>query len=297
MQTWTIGETTITAVIEAEGPTRGTFLFRGADEAAVLAEHQWAIPDFVTEAGRLLTRVQALCINTGSKRIVVDTCVGNDKIRTNRFWNQLSTPFLASLIEAGFDRHDVDIVVCTHLHIDHVGWNTMLVGGDWVPTFPNAEHIFVDTEFAHWNAEMVANDGADQDGDTVHADSVVPVVDAGLAKLVPTDYEVVEGITLTPTPGHTPGHVSVAITSGDDKAIITGDMMHHAVQVATPHWRSRFDIDGDAAEATRRDFLAEYADSDWLVIGTHFGGPCAGHIVSTDQGFEFRAQTLRQESA
>jgi len=291
VQTWSIGDVTVTAVIEADGPTRGTFLFPQATAEAVIEQHQWAIPDFATAEGRLLTRVQALCLEADGKRIVVDTCVGNDKVRQNPAWNQLKTPFLSSLSEAGFDRHDVDIVVCTHLHIDHVGWNTMLVDGEWVPTFPNAEHIFVRSEFDHWNAEMIANEGVDRDGDTVHADSVMPVVEAGLSTLVEPDHVLTVSVQLTPTHGHTPGHVSVLIESANERGVITGDMMHHAVQVGTPHWGSNFDVDGVAAEATRRTFLAKYADTDWLVIGTHFGGPCAGKIVSVDGGFEFHAHS------
>ena len=289
MQTWSIGDVTVTAVIEAEGPTRGTFLFPQATAEAVIEHHQWALPEFVTPEGKLLTRVQALCLEADGQRIVVDTCVGNDKVRRNPAWNQLNTPFLSSLAEAGFERHDVNIVLCTHLHIDHVGWNTMLVDGRWVPTFPNAEHLFVRSEFEHWNSEMVANDGADQGGDSVHADSVMPVVDAGLSTLVDADHQLTASIRLMPSHGHTPGHVSVLIDSFGDRAVITGDMMHHAVQVGTPHWGSNFDVDGPAAEATRRTFLAHYADSDRLVIGTHFGGPCSGKIVSVEDGYEFVA--------
>jgi glyoxylase-like metal-dependent hydrolase (beta-lactamase superfamily II) len=113
----------------------------------------------------------------------------------------------------------------------------------------------------------------------LRADSIQPVIDAGLVDLVATDAQLTEHVWLTPTPGHTPGHVSVHIRSRGEEAVITGDLAHHPAQFAHPEWRSSADTDGDMAEATRRAFIARYADRPVLVIGTHFATPTAGHIV------------------
>ncbi len=278
--TWRVGNIEIVPVIEAEGPTTGTFMLPDATPEAVLGHHQWAVGSFVSPDGRLLTRIQALCLQADGAKIIVDTCVGNHKTRTNPFWDSLDLPFLEELAVAGFPRHEIDVVICTHLHVDHVGWNTMLTDGAWVPTFPNADYLFVGAEYAHWAAE-----GAEP-GQDVQADSVQPVVDAGLARLVEPDHVVSPSVHLTPTPGHTPGHASVAIRSDREQAVITGDLMHHAVQVATPQWGSGFDVDVEMARSTRRAFIERYADTEVTVIGTHFGGPGGGRIIT--QGGEHR---------
>lgn len=277
MQTWQIGDITVTSVLEVEGRTPGPFIFKAATPEAVAARHGWARGTFVTDDGFLLSRVQALVISSAGRTIVVDTCVGNDKQRDVPAWNQLQLPFLERFAEAGFDPATVDGVVCTHLHVDHVGWNTMLVDGEWRPTFPEARYLFAGPEYRHWSAEPHRHRPE-------HDDSIQPVVDAGMVDLVDVDAEVAPGVTLVPTPGHTPGHCSVRIDSGGAAALITGDFMHHAVQVAAPEWCSHFDSDQAAAEQTRRDFIEEHADSDLLIIGTHFGGPCSGRIVTTDAG-------------
>ncbi|MFV0306906.1 MAG: MBL fold metallo-hydrolase [Desertimonas sp.] len=280
MKRWTVGDVTVTSVMEAEGATPGTFIFPDATPEAVQRRHGWARGSFVDGDGMLLTIVQALVISVGDRTIVVDTCVGNDKDREVRAWNQLQLPFLDRMSAAGFDPAMVDTVLCTHLHVDHVGWNTMLVDGEWVPTFADARYLFAGAEYHHWSAEPF-NQRPE------HDDSIAPVVAAGRVDLVDTDAEIAPGVRLIPTHGHTPGHCSVLIESEDERALITGDFMHHAVQVAAPEWCSRFDSDQAAAEQTRRDFLDQHADTDLLVIGTHFGGPGAGHIVTADDGHIF----------
>jgi glyoxylase-like metal-dependent hydrolase (beta-lactamase superfamily II) len=282
MRTWTIGDITVTSVVEVEGSAPGQFLFADADPETVLRRHGWARGTFVDDDGRLLTTVQALVISTAGRTIVVDTCIGNDKEREVDAWNQLQIPFLDRFRDAGFDPLTVDAVVCTHLHVDHVGWNTMLVDGEWRPTFPESRYLFAGPEYRHWSAEPFR-------ARPEHDDSIEPVVTAGLVDLVDVDAEIAPGVSLVPTPGHTPGHCSVMISSGGQRALITGDFMHHAVQVAAPEWCSNFDTDQVAGERTRREFIDEHADGDLLVIGTHFGGPGSGRIVSTDDGHEFAA--------
>lgn len=279
---WTIGDVTVTSVMEAEGPTPGTFIFPDATPDVVATRHDWARGSFIDDDGMLLTIVQALVVQAGDRTIVVDTCIGNDKPRDVRAWDHLQSPFLDRFRSAGFDPGTVDAVVCTHLHVDHVGWNTMLVDGEWVPTFPEARYLFAGPEHAHWSAEPFCQRPE-------HEDSIAPVVAAGRVDLVDVDAELAPGVRLLSTPGHTPGHCSVLIDSGGQRAVITGDFMHHAVQVASPEWCSRFDTDAARGEQTRRDFLAEHADTDLLVIGTHFGGPGAGRIVTADDGYRFVA--------
>jgi glyoxylase-like metal-dependent hydrolase (beta-lactamase superfamily II) len=281
MRSWQIGDITVTSVVEVEGTAPGTFLFDEADADTVRARHGWAEGTFV-EDGRLMTRVQALVVQSGDRTLVIDTCIGNDKERDVAAWNQLDLPFLDRFAAAGFDRLSVDAVVCTHLHVDHVGWNTMLVDGAWVPTFPESRYVFAGPEYAHWSAEPFCHRPE-------HEDSIEPVAGAGLVDLVDMDAEIAPGVSLVPTPGHTPGHCSVQLSSGGVEALITGDFMHHAVQVASPEWCSRFDSDPTMGEATRRSFIEEHADGDLLVIGTHFGGVGSGRIVSDDRGHVFVA--------
>ena len=278
MRTWTVGDITVTSVVEAEGPTPGTFLFEDANPEVVASRHGWARGTFINDEGMLLACVQALVISSGGKTVVVDTCVGNDKERGVPAWNQLQIPFLDRFREAGFDPETVDAVVCTHLHTDHVGWNTMLVDGEWRPTFPESRYLFAGPEYRHWSAEPFCRRAE-------HGDSIEPVVDAGLVDLVDVDAEIAPGVTLLPTPGHTPGHCSISLGSNGARAVITGDFMHHPVQVATPEWCSRFDSDAEQGERTRREFIEVNADDDLLLIGTHFGGPGSGRIVSTDAGY------------
>lgn len=273
MNTWQIGDVRITSVVELEAPIPGELMI-GAASADAVGRHPWLVPHFATEDGLLHLRIQLLVIEADGLRIAVDTCLGNDKPRTNEFFDHLQTPFLESLTAAGFPRESIDLVVCTHLHVDHVGWNTMLVDGEWVPTFPNARYLIGRVESDHWDAY-----GVHEDGD-VYGDSVRPVIEAGLVDLVEFGHRITEQVVLEPTPGHSPGHQSVHITSGGAEALITGDVMHHPVQACEPDWGSNFDSDVAAARAMRREVLARYAGTDVLVIGTHFAGPGAGHIVT-----------------
>jgi glyoxylase-like metal-dependent hydrolase (beta-lactamase superfamily II) len=213
---------------------------------------------------------------------VVDTCVGNDKVRRSLIGREpLSTNFLGLMAEAGWSRDSVEAVVCTHLHVDHVGWNTMLEDGRWVPTFPRARYLIGRAEFAHWSAEAEGEQAA------VLADSVQPILDAGLADLVEMDHRLSPEIRLVPTPGHTPGHVSVMIESEGQSAVITGDMTHHPCQMAHPTWSPPFDSDREASAAMRRRMFGEWADKPILVIGTHYAAPTAGHVITDGEAFRF----------
>jgi glyoxylase-like metal-dependent hydrolase (beta-lactamase superfamily II) len=281
MSRWQVGAVTITQVVESKGASPPSFFYPDVSSEDV-QRHAWLRPHFAHRDGRLLASIHAFVVESEGRRIVVDTCVGNDKVRDLAMWNRLQGPFLERLAAAGHPPESMDVVLCTHLHVDHVGWNTRLEGGRWVPTFPNARYLFGRTELAHWQASH-----GDEDR-RIMADSVRPILDAGLADPVESDHAVTGEVRLEPTPGHTPGHVSVRIRSQGREAVITGDVMHHPVQCAEPRWQSHFDVDPDAARATRRRFLEQQADRDVLVLGTHFPAPTAGHVVRAGEAWEFR---------
>jgi glyoxylase-like metal-dependent hydrolase (beta-lactamase superfamily II) len=281
MSSWQVGAVRITQVVESKGASPPSFFFPGVGPEDV-QRHAWLRPHFAHRDGRLFGSIHAFVVESEGRRIIVDTCVGNDKERDLAMWNRLQGPFLEKLSDAGHPPESVDVVLCTHLHVDHVGWNTRLVDGRWVPTFPNARYLFGRTELAHWLASA-----GDEDR-RIMADSVRPILDAGLADAVESDHAVTDEVRLEPTPGHTPGHVSVRIRSQGREAVITGDLMHHPVQCCEPLWQSHYDVDPDAARATRRRFLEAQADREVLVLGTHFAAPTAGHVVRAGAAWEFR---------
>jgi glyoxylase-like metal-dependent hydrolase (beta-lactamase superfamily II) len=271
---WRIGEVTITRIVELEVTGGSRFILPDATREAV-QPISWLCPHFADADGRLRMSIHALVVATPTRRILVDTCLGNDKQgRRIAAWNDRHGPFLSDLARAGYPRESIDTVLCTHLHVDHVGWNTMKQDGKWVPTFPQARYLMGRVEYDHWRAQQ---ERADQRA--VFADSVQPVFDAGLVDLVATDHRIDDTISLIPTIGHTPGHVSVRIRSRGEEALITGDFIHHPCQIARPDWASTADSDPHAARQTRERMLGLLADSPTLVIGTHFAAPTAGLIV------------------
>lgn len=281
MNHWQIGRVRVTQIVES-GPTATSPRFFFSDPPADLVQrHAWLKPHFANDEGRLLLSIHCFVIESAGRRIVVDTCVGNDKPRRNPQWNQLNNPFLQQLSDAGYAPESIDTVLCTHLHVDHVGWNTRWVDGRWVPTFVNARYLFARPEWEHWSQQAAG------EGDDVLGDSVRPIVDAGLAQLVDTDHRLTDEVWLEPTPGHTPGHVSVRIRSDGLQAVITGDLMHHPIQCSEPDRRVNFDSDAEQARLTRRHFLACCAQDRSLVLGTHFAHPTAGHVVPDGDVWRF----------
>lgn len=280
VQRWKVGDVTITKVVEIEIPGPATWIVPQATPEN-LARETWLQPHFADAEGVAVMSVHALVVESDGCKVVVDTCIGNDKARPIPDWNERTGPFLDDLADAGHPPESVDRVLCTHLHVDHVGWNTRLEGDRWVPTFANARYLFGREEFEYW-----ANEGDAPYGD-VMGDSVHPVVEAGLVDFVDGDHVVAAGVRLEPTPGHTPGHVSVRISSQGQEAVITGDLMHHPAQCAHPDWESSADWDADMARETRRAFLERHADTPTLILGTHFATPTAGHIVREGDAWRF----------
>jgi glyoxylase-like metal-dependent hydrolase (beta-lactamase superfamily II) len=278
---WTIGRVKITKVVELEtvGHTRFILPLAGREEILGLP---WLIPHFATADGRLKMSIHSLVVETPARRIVVDTGLGNDKQhRTVPSWNDRHGPFLDDLTAAGFPPESIDTVLCTHLHVDHVGWNTRLESGRWVPTFEKARYVFGMSEYAYWREHSTAPDKA-----AIFQDSVAPIIEAGRADLVASDARICEEITLIPTPGHSPGHVSLHIRSEGEEGLLTGDVAHHPCQMAHLDWSSTADSDPEQSADTRRELFSRFADRPVLVIGGHFD---AGHIQRDGDAFKFIA--------
>lgn len=282
MSVWTVGDVKITKIHEGDAPIPVEVMFPGSS-AAELAAIDWVGP-FVDDKGRPVLSIHALVVETPAMKLVVDTCVGNEKQgRGLPNWNNLQTRFLEDFRAAGHDPDEIAVVLCTHLHADHVGWNTRLIDGVWTPTFPKARHLIDAREFDFWKA------ADDDETKALMADSLQPVFDAGLVELIDASagYRVCDEVRLVPTPGHTPGHVSVVIESGGQTALISGDFMHHPCQIARPDWNAVSDKDPRTGEATRRAALTEAAADGRLLIGTHFPSPTAGRIRADANAWRF----------
>lgn len=277
MQTIELGDVTITRVIEIDRsfyPTASMLPESTAD--AVQRHYGWIRPHFFDErTGDIGSRIQSYVVRTPRHTVVIDTGVGNDKPRDESpIWNMRQGTYLSDLEQAGVTPGDVDFVITTHMHVDHVGWNTRWVGGAWVPTFPRARYLMVGEEWEFWNYERARNHEAAM----LIGDSVAPVVEAGRAVLVDTKHVIDEHLAFEPWPGHTPGHAAVRLRASGGDAVFSGDLMHRVVQVAEPQWNSRFCGDGPRARKSREDFLARYADTGTLVCAAHFPQP--GYIVT-----------------
>src|SRR4051794_7740790 len=283
-QRWKVGNATITSVVEDETHHIPPEFFFPAATAADVAEHPWLVPDFADEHGNVALRIQAFVVEIGLRRVLVDPCVGNFKQLPIVFWNEMEWPFFERFTDAGFDAAGIDTVVHTHLHADHAGWDTHLVDGAWVPTFTNARHLYTERELAWCKAGGVSGDPGI---DGVYSQSVEPIVDAGLADIVAEDADLGDGLQLEPSTGHTPGHVSMWIESDGERALITGDFLHHPVQCEIPEWAEIGDHDEEMARETRRGMLTRAAETGALVLGTHFSSRPAGHVITEGNAWRF----------
>jgi glyoxylase-like metal-dependent hydrolase (beta-lactamase superfamily II) len=281
---WQVGRTRITSVVEAQ--TDGippVFFFPAATEDGI-RRHDWLVPRFADAEGRLSMRVQAFVVepgDAGDRVVVVDPCIGNGKPRELPFWNDQHWPFIERFTEAGFEPADVDQVVHTHLHVDHVGWDTHLEDGRWVPTFTRARHLYVPAELDWFRQDT------EGDAPRINEDSVAPIFDAGLADIVAPDADLGDGLHLEPTVGHTPGHTSLWVESEGEVAVITGDAIHHPVQCAEPTLGFVADHTPEAARTTRADLLGRAADRGALVLGTHFATAPGGRVVPDGDVWRF----------
>jgi glyoxylase-like metal-dependent hydrolase (beta-lactamase superfamily II) len=284
---WQVGETTITKIEEIVYPEFSDVIPAATPD--VVKKVKWLFPDFVTEEGMLKLSIHSLIVETQNAKLIVDTCIGNDRDR-NPFevMHMLSTSYMEDMKAAGYHPDDIDYVLCTHLHLDHVGWNTYKKDGKWVPTFPNASYLFAKQDLDFWGAASADDENEFmQIQSRVFEDSLQPILDAGLANPIEGPAQVCEGVSLVPTPGHTPGHCSVLIESKGESAMITGDFIHHPIQFWDPELVSPFDVDNTEAVKTRHRVFGEYADSPTLIIGTHFAGRTAGKLVKDGKTYRF----------
>jgi len=278
-----IADMTIQRVVEQELPLAKAMDMLPGLTPEVLAENRgWMQPWSLNAEDWFLLTIQSYVVRTPHHTILVDSCVGNHKdLATRPFWNRRSDDgYMTALAAAGLAVEDIDYVMCTHLHVDHVGWNTKLLDGRWVPTFPNARYLFGQKEFAHWEA-MQAHTPT-----TIFAESVLPVVEAGRVDLVGDDFGLGDHVRLLPTPGHTPGHLAIQFGKGRDAAVMTGDLIHVPLQARYPEMSIKFDTDQAASAVTRRAFLERYCDTETLCCTAHFPSPSAGRIKRWGDGFK-----------
>ncbi len=275
-----IGDVEVWRLLDFHGPfLPPAELFPNAGPDVATITEALAPGSICASSGRLILPVQGFVLKTPSHNILVDSCVGNDKtVPGMPYWHQRSSGrFMAGLTAAGLDVSQIDYVLCTHLHIDHVGWNTRLDDGRWVPTFPNARYLMPtkDEEFQRLQ------------GNPMYVESVLPVVEAGQAELVEAGHKLGDHVTLIPTPGHTPGHVSVLVKSGDREAVITGDALHSTAQCWHPEWHFKYDGDPETAVTSRRRLLEQCAETDCVVLGSHFSLPSLGRVKAEKDAFRW----------
>ena len=285
MTGFSIGDIEVQAVVEridlAGLPHRD---FPDAVPEALEPYRSWLEPAAICpKSGELIMPVQTYLVRTGRHTILLDTCIGNHKTIPSapdaHMWGE--SPLLTKLAAAGVQPEEIDFVMCSHMHYDHVGWNTKLLDGRWVPTFPNAKYIFARQELDAAAAEAGGED-------KVYEESVLPVIESGQAVIVEMDHQLDDNIWFEPTPGHTAGHVAFRLSSNGADGVMTGDLIHCPMQLPHPEWSPSFDFDPVMGGETRRRFLDTYCERDGLVMTQHFPLPSIGHITGRGDGFGFR---------
>jgi len=281
---WRVGDVEIFSIPEVIALNDDiNVLLQNATPDLVL-KYSWLQPHYASPEGRMIINFQGFVVKAGGRNIVVDTCIGGDRQREYDVFCQLKSDFMDDLKSIGVTPDNVDTVLCTHLHFDHVGWNAQKVNDRWVPTFPKARYLFGRVEYEHWMM-LYRTKGYHH---LLHVEEcIMPIIEAGLVDLIEMEHRINDEVRLEPTPGHTPGHVSVRIASRGQEAVITGDIMHSPIQIAVPEWPVNFDMDKALAVQQRVRFVKASADNPVLVIGSHFPQPTAGYIVSDGGSWRF----------
>jgi glyoxylase-like metal-dependent hydrolase (beta-lactamase superfamily II) len=292
MQTQQIGRFRVDRVVETEGPYFALdFLLPEVPADLIARNADWLKPVFIDPASdQVNMSFHAYLLRTGRHTILVDACVGNDKERPMRpNWHRQSFPFLERLAAQSVAPEAIDFVFCTHLHADHVGWNTRLANGRWIPTFPNARYLFARREYEHWEREhqAAAAQGSELPNHGSFADSVLPVVEAKRAVLIDDGHEIERGLVLEEAAGHTPGNAILHAHDSGGRAVFLGDIIHSAAQFAAPELSSRFCSDPEASRQTRCSLIDRFAESGTTVLTGHFPTPTAGRIVRRGNAFRF----------
>jgi glyoxylase-like metal-dependent hydrolase (beta-lactamase superfamily II) len=282
---WNIGDVEIARIVEVDGFVDDISMLLPDATPEYLQKFGWLVPHFATPEGKMIISFQCFVLRSKGRSVMIDTCIGADRDREFPVFTNMQTTFLEDLAAAGFPHESITDVLCTHLHFDHVGWNTRKVDGKWVPTFPHARYYFGRKEFQHWKFLRDTNGYHHME----HLkDAIDPVMEAGLVEFIEPDFRLTDEVALISTPGHTPGHVSVLIESRGQSAVITGDMMHNPIQIAVPGTEARFDMDKTQAAQTRCGFIERFNNTPTLVIGSHFSDPSAGHIVPDGKAWKLK---------
>ncbi|GAB3461112.1 MBL fold metallo-hydrolase [Streptomonospora sediminis] len=283
MQEIVLGDVTVTRIVEYSGTTEMTpqTFFPEAPENAWREHGSLLAPDFIDPAANAqLAAIQTWLLRSGGRTILVDTGVGNYKERPySPVWSRRESDFVGELARAGVAPEDVDLVINTHLHVDHVGWNTRLEGRTWVPTFPNATYLMPKADFDFWNPANNHTPHLGRGNQNVFEDSVAPVHEAGQVQLWDDGHTIDSHLRLELAPGHTPGSSIVRLASGGDKALFVGDLMHSALQIVEPDTNSCFCEDPAGARATRHRLLGEASDTNALLFPAHLGGHGGAEVM------------------
>lgn len=283
-----IGDVRVTRIEEMVGPiVSPREWFIDFDERELAPHLPWLAPRYYEPAsGRMISSIHSWVLRTRGRVILIDTCTGNHKPRPGwDAFHMLNTPYLERLRAAGIAPEEVDVVLCTHLHVDHVGWNTRLDNGRWVPTFPNAKYLMSRADHGYF-AEAARDPATVEINRNTYNDSVLPVVEAALAVMVDGTEELDVGLQLAPAPGHTPGQVRLDLSSGGQRAMFCGDVLHHPLQAPLWRWRTRVCSDPDLARETRRDVLAHCAEHNVLLLPAHFPEPHGAYVKARGDEFE-----------
>jgi glyoxylase-like metal-dependent hydrolase (beta-lactamase superfamily II) len=288
MQPTRIGQFEINRIADYEGPFFApNEFFPDFDPEVVRANADLLGPRLLEPGtGKLMFSFHSFVVRTGRHTILIDSCIGNDKDRPSRpQFHRMHGPFIDDLARLGVKPEEVDYVMCTHLHWDHVGWNTQLKDGQWVPTFPNAKYVMAKKEFDHWQDFSLS--GVDSPHALAFGDSILPVVKTGQALLVGDDYALDDGLWFESYPGHTPGNVVIHAHSSGERGVFIGDVLHHPLQCLKPEWSTFACTDAEGSRASRTRLVETYADTDNLILPAHFPTPTAGHIKRHNGAFRF----------
>ena len=281
-----LGDITVQRVVEQEGPFFDVFQFFPKLTKELWEENEsWLKPRYISADNKVNLCIQSYIVRTAHHNILVDTCVGNHKPRPTRpFWDMMkSDQYEKSLAATGLTVNDIDFVMCTHLHTDHVGWNTRLDNGQWVPTFPKAKYVFADRELAYWTQRQKDDPAACP----WVTDSVLPIVAAKREMIVKSEGEFNDQVRLIATPGHTIDHYSVHVGKPGKDAIITGDMIHSPIQARYPELGMLSDYDSEIAGQSRHKLFGRFCDTSTLMCTAHFPQPCTGRITRWKDAFDF----------
>lgn len=290
LHSWRIGDIRVTSIVEYFGPTHDPeFLYPDFDREVFEATLSRFPPGhYYPTIDRLVVAIQIWLVEAGDRRILIDTGCGNDKSRKTPRMDHMNSLWPAWFAATGVDFDSITDVVLTHLHADHVGWNTRLDGDKWVPTFPNATYHFPKGDF-DWFEQAHKNGQIDDGGS--FADSVLPIVDAGLVNFIVDQKEIADCLSVVPAPGHSPGQLNYWIESNGERGVFSADIFHHIVQIYNPHWNTAFCIVPEQALITRKAFLEKTASAQALVMPCHFAPPHCGYIRRQGDGFAFEPAT------